>query len=170
MCVTIRVDPVRGDAPLWRCSGVGSCAALDDDVSFAGVTHDLERPDEGEAETFAIPVVDEDEVAGADLEDVLVRPTLQHLEVPFAVLKLLLRKTSTGQPVDFLAREVGCLHVFVAVKERVGEVFKLKFTIEVEQFRLKVCGEGSRVHRSVVVHPSGVRRGDDVDLRAKVCR
>ena len=30
--------------------------------------------------------------------------------------------------------------------------------------------EGGRVHRSVVVHPSGIRRGDDVDLRAKVCR
>ena len=122
MCETVWVDSVRGDAPLWRCVCVGGVATLDDDVAFAGVAYDLEWSDEWQSEALVVLVVNEDEVAGVNFEDLLVGSAAQHLQVALAVLQLLLGELNARLSVDLFTGEVGSVHVLVAVEDGIGEV------------------------------------------------
>ena len=101
---------------------------MDDEVAFAGGTDGLRWSEEREAK--ALVVVDEDQIAGTNVECMLAGARLENFEKTLPVFQLVFSEAYTSLGIDSFTFGVCCLHIFGAVQERLGEVLELEFSVK----------------------------------------
>ena len=111
---------------------------MDDEVAFAGGTDGLRWSEEGEAKALVVLVVDEDQIAGTNVECMLAGAGLENFEKTLPVFQLVFSEAYTSLGIDPFTFGVCCLHIFGAVQERLGEVLELEFSVKLIEFLVNI--------------------------------